>query len=195
MLCNSYSPIPFLTCLYVPSLESVDIDTTEAVYLNTNIAVYEMIDAIGGDDVLRLRYFHLNHNEFLLGSKVTAMLRRLDCLHTLVLSHMIIPLNPRITTILGALSPHNRDFRSACPQLATVILIDSRVTEEAFVNFVHLRVQSDSEEPTPGLVGCLKLARVSCINDDLWTSLAKTHGKSIHKLPFDFDLGGEIDFG
>ena len=98
MLCNSYSPIPFLTCLYVPSLEFVDI-LTQDVYLNDGyIVAYEMLDAIGGDDPLRLRYFHLDYNGFLSGPNVSAMLRHLDCLHTLVLSHTIISSDQRTAT-------------------------------------------------------------------------------------------------
>ena len=129
--------------------------------------VYMMLNVIGGDNPLQLHYFHLVGVESLSGPHILAMLCHLACLHTFIFSciepkdtYSAISSDQQTTNLLNALSPHNQDFHSACPQLATVILTNIYVLKETFLNFVHQCMQSDSEELTPSLVRCFVMDQV-----------------------------------
>jgi hypothetical protein len=109
------------------------------------------------------------------------MLKNLNHLETLCLEY---DGDSNYEDLIVALSPSNRNFSDACPQLKTVevICIRSRtyISPEALFDFVWRRVLLDVDEPAPGLVTCLKLdwPWVYGKNPKL-ARLAKTHRKSL----------------
>ena len=172
-----HSATAFLESLDIPSLEYLDL----AHYFESDIDhLDEALDALSENGTLRLRHLVLQ-NTSPMEENVNSVLNHLMHLETLKLTVQ----NRSVDAMLIALSPHNRDFSSACPKLETVELSFVNVSAGALVAFVERRVQSDEEEEAPGLVSCLKLSGIQCMDEEPCSRLTETHSLSIHLLSED----------
>ena len=181
-----HSATAFLQSLNTPSLEYLDL----AHYFESDIDhLDEALDALSENGTVRLRHLILQ-NTCPREENVDFVLNHLMHLETLKLTLQ----NRPVDAMLLALSPHNRDFSSACPRLETVELSFVLVSSETLIEFVERRVQSDSEEEAPGLVSCLKLSGIYCMDEEPCSRLTETHSLSIHLLPAD-DQSCKLFFG
>ena len=158
----------FLACFYAPSLESLNLagDAAESIHV---------LKIICQDWKVALRHLTM-----------TGKLPEKTAIHTMLpqLTHLetlIVHTNEDnfVDELLIALSPHNRDFTLACPQLKTMEMNHGQVSTSALVDFVWRRVKRDLDDPGPGLMTRLKLSFIP-VDQDVCEQLTKTHGSSVH---------------
>ena len=165
----------FLRSLIIPSLEYLDF----AHYYGSDIdQLNEALDILSEKGTIRLRHLILR-NTSPMRENVSPVLNHLMHLETLKLTLQ----NRSVDAMLIALSPHNRDFSSACPKLKEVELSSVNVSVGTLIEFVERRVQSDLEESAPGLVTWLELSGIYCIDEGLCSRFAETHSSSVHLFP------------
>ena len=158
----------FLACFYAPSLESLNLagDAAESIHV---------LKIICQDWKVALRHLTIT-GELPQKTAIHAMLPHLTHLETLIV-------HPNecnfVDELLMALSPHNRDFTLACPQLKTMELNHGQVSTSALVDFVWRRVKRDLDDAVPGLMTSLKLSFIP-VDQDVCEQLVKTHGSSVH---------------
>jgi hypothetical protein len=163
--------IRFLTCLDVPSLNCLDLP-----WFPGRGGLDQTLLAICGHGTVQLRCL-ISRRYSMTGTNIYAMLKHLNHLETLILN------NDDYDELLIALSPHNRDFSSACPRLkmAEINISPSTFTRRGpLADCVQRRVMSDLDDPAPGLVTCLKLSLSRWGAYGGLEQLGKTHSKSFH---------------
>lgn len=167
------SVMDVLSCLHVPSLESLEL----LVGVGYGQFVYDAICALCGDGSVKLRRLHIVHGELPVRA-IRSLLRQLDRLETLIIER-----SDEVEGLLIALAPPDQDFSLVCPHLTTLVIAESDFYPEPLIEFVYRRMQADSKETAPGFVKCLKLTKTG----ELFTALSRynflrTHRATIHLM-------------
>ena len=160
-------PWDVITCLYVPSLEHLEINPPS----DPQGSLDGVLDIICGDGAVQLRRLTLGDGA-LRGANFHAVWHHLKHLETLYIS------KGDADELFIALSPRNRDFSSVCPQLKTLELSFTRISTGPLLDFVQRRVKPDLGDQAPGLVTCLKLSHI-WVDEEVSAQLAKTHSLSV----------------
>ena len=162
-----------LSCLHVPSLESLEITCGDEY----DQFMYDAICVLCGDGTVKLRRLHIVAGELPVPA-IRSLLRQLDSLETLIIEKSF-----KVEGLLIALAPQDQDFSLACPHLTTLVIAETNYFLEPLIKFVYRRTQADSKGTAPGFVKCLKLTKTEA----LFTALSRhnflrTHSTTIHLM-------------